>query len=188
MNNAPEQTINPKTGLYSRNPTRLEITASAENQQEIVDAVVGIKSRVGRFAYQYGDIDKTDPPPLSGVLKIKEMTEDQLKGFFKSLMRFKPNIIKMHINLGNFANKKRVNNTKTNLLSSNKPRFHTEVAEKLADVFSDTHNVVEVLYTVALTPNSLVASAEVYSVSDEDYNNAELFSPAIGIEHLITNI
>jgi hypothetical protein len=187
MSDVSEQVINPKTGLYIKNPTRLDITASADNQQDIVNAVVGVKSRTARFTYQYSDIDKSDPPPLSGITKIREMTDEQRLGFFKSLMRFKPNIIKLHVNLGNYAGKRRVNSTKVNMLNSNKPRFHTEVAEKIADVFNDTPNVVELVYTVNLTPNSLIATAEVYSVSDEDYKNDDLFAPAIGLEHLVAS-
>jgi len=187
MTTALEESINPKTGLFIKNPTRIDITANAENQQDIVDAVKGIKQKMARLVYQYGDIDKADPPPLSGILKIREMTEEQKVGFFKSLMRFKPQIIKLHINLGDYTNKRKVVNQKTNLLNSNKPRFHTEVAEKMAEVFSDIPNVVELVYTVNLTPSSILATAEVFSVSDEDYANNDLFAPAIGIEHIIAS-
>lgn len=188
MTTALEESINPKTGLFIKNPTRIDITATAENQQDIVDAVKGIKQKLARLVYQYNDIDRTDPPPLSGILKIREMSEEERVGFFKSLMRFKPQIIKLHINLGNYTNKRKIVNQKTNLLNSNKPRFHTEVAEKMAEAFNDIPNVVELVYTVNLTPSSILATAEVYAVSDEDYADDNLFAPAIGIEHIIANI
>lgn len=183
-----QNNINPSTGLFARNPTRVGISENAENQQDIVNAVKGVKQKVVRMIYDYSNIDKTDPPPLSGIVKIREMAEEQKLGFFKTLMRYKPNIIKLHISLGDYKNKKRASNSRINLLNSNKQRFHTEVAEKMADVFSDpTINVVEVIYTVTLTTSSIMTYAEVFTVSKEDYDNNEFFSPAIGIEYMTHN-
>lgn len=181
--------LNPSNGIFARNPTRLNITANADSQQEIVTAVMGAKQRTDTIVYDYSNIDKSDPPPMAGILSIREMTEKQLNGFFKTLMRSKPNIIRLHLKLGEYTNKSRVNNNRSGLLNSSKQRFHTEVAERMADVFDDhTVNVVEVMYTVNNeNPNYFSATAEVYSVPREDYDNDELFAPKIGIEHLISH-
>lgn len=181
---------NPSDGIIARNPTRLEITANADDQNEIMQAVMGITNQpTDTVIHDYSKIDKTDPPPMAGVVKIREMSEKQLKGFFKSLMRSKPNIIKMHLKLGEYTNKTRVVNSRAALLNSNKQRFHTEVAERLADVFADhTVNVTEVIYRVNnKDPNYFSATAEVYSVPSEDYENEDLFSPAIGLEFLVSH-
>jgi len=180
-----QNSINPSTGLFARNPTRIGVTENSENQQDIVNAIKGVKQKIIRKIYDYSAIDRTDPPPLAGITKIREMTEDQKQGFFRTLMRYKPNIVKLHISLGDYKNKKRASNNRINLLNSNKQRFHTEVAEKMADVFSDpTINVVEVIYTVTLTTNTISTYAEVFTVAKEDYDNDEFFSPAIGIEYM----
>lgn len=190
MNN--EQTIdpdalrNPSDGIIARNPTRLSITANSDDQQEIVDNVMGNNNNMTDIlVLDYSNIDKSDPLPLSGITKIREMNEKQLIGFFKSLMRYKPNIIKLHLKLGEYPNKARVNNSRTALVNSNKQRMHTEVAERIAAVFDDQNaNVVEILYTVNnRDQNYFSAQAEIYGVSSEDYDNDKFFAPAIGIEH-----
>jgi hypothetical protein len=181
------EVLNQSTGLFSRNPTRVEITNNADSQQEIVDIMRGgAKQPIVRAIYEYNDIDKSDPPPMSGILKIREMTEEQRIGFFRSLMRYKQNIIKVHISLGNYEKKRRITNSRTNLLVSNKQRFHTEVAEKMADVFSDlASNVVEMVYTVTLSTNSIFTNVEVYGVSREEYEDDKSFAPVIGIEYFV---
>ena len=181
---------NPADGIIARNPTRLEITKNSESQKEIMEAVMGVTyAPTDTVVYDYSSIDREDPPPMAGVLKIREMSESQLKGFFKSLMRSKPNIVKMQLKLGEYQNKSRVINSRAALLNSNKQRFHTEVAERLADVFADhTVNVVEVIYKVNnKDQNYFSATAEVYSVPSEDYNDDKLFAPAIGIEYIVSH-
>ena len=185
----PNAVINPSTGIYARNPTRVSITAQQDSQQEIVSAVKGAKQRTDTVIYDYANIDKADPPPLSGVLSIRDMDQKRLEGFFKSLMRSKPNIIKLHLKLGEYTNKRRVTNQRAGMLNSSKQRFHTEVAKLMADLFSDhTENIIEVLYTVNnADPAYFSATAEVYSVSKDDYENDEIFAPAIGVEYIVSH-
>ena len=181
----PNAMRNPSTGLFARNPSHVRFAEESRDQQELVRKIRGQKSKIGRIEYLYDDIDTQDPPPLWGVTKIREMDEDSVVNFCKTLMRAKPNIIKLHLVLGNYTNKKRVLNNRTALLDANEPRFHTEVALKLAGVLNDaSENVIEVIYTVNPSEGNFTALAEVYSVSDEDYENEELFSPGIMLEYI----
>lgn len=178
--------INPSTGIFARNPTRVEITSTARDQQEIAQAVKGSQKKIGRVVYEYKNINKKDPPPLFGILNIRDMTEPQLVNFFKNALRSKPNIIKLHISLGEYKGAKRLNNSKTSRLEGNIQRYYSEVAENIAEIFADYKNkVVELIYTVNLnSPGYFNTTAEVYYVSEEEYRNDELFSPVIGLEYI----
>ena len=183
----PDAVINPSTGIYARNPTRLEITESAEDQQEIVNMVMKSNRGVQSIEWHYNKDDRTDLPPMSGVLNIRGLDVDQLDGFFSSLMRVKPNILKLHVKLGEYENKREIRNNKVSVLNGNKKRFATDVAKKIADVFDDAaNNVVEFIYTCdpggkdGFFSSTFIA----YSVNEDDYNNDELFNPAIGLRYI----
>ena len=181
--------VNPSTGILAKNPTRLGITEEATSQQGIAKAIKGSQQRFETVEWQYGAIDVGDAPPMSGILNIRSMTEDQLHGFFKSLMRCKHNIVTLHIKLGEYDTKRAVNNQRSNTLNSNVKRFPTEIAEKMADLFNDSsRNIVELLYTVELGDNEYFsASAEVFEVDQEQYEDDSKFSPAIGIKYIPAN-
>lgn len=179
---------NPSSGIFYRNPTRLEISDRAESQQEIAAMVKGAKVKVGRIVYDYSssDFDKSDPYPLHGILKIREMDEERLNKFLANVLRYKPSIVRLHILLGSYENKKKVVNTKIDKLNGNAQRFSTDIAKNMAEaMINSKEKIVEVIYKVnSLDPGYFNTSVEMFGVSEEDYNNNDLFKPAIGIEYM----
>jgi len=179
----PEDVMHP-TGVFFRNPTHTEEANMADDQSEIVEAIKGAKRERVTETLTYTEEDK--PWVLPGFAFVKDMDEQGIEGLCKVLMRYRPNIFKVHISLGNYPNAQQINNHKTKNLTSFKPRFHTDVAKKMAEILSDrTMNVTEIIYTVhSADPGNFRAIGEVFGmVSDEDYKNPELDSPAVRIEY-----
>ena len=178
----PEDVIGP-TGIYYRNPTHVEAAEMADDQSDIVKAILGSgrERKIDTFEYT----EETKPWILPGFAFIREMDEKSILELCKTLMRFKPNIYKVHLKLGDYPSARTVNNTKTVKLDSFKPRFHTEVAEKMAEILSDqTMNVVEILYVVHnVEPGHFRASGTVYVTTEKEYKNNELFKPTLAIEY-----
>lgn len=180
-----EEAINDATGHYYKNPTRLEITEMAENQQEIVDAMKGTYE-FGTEQYHYND-GNPEPKPLMGITKIKEMNENEIIQFFKTLFRYRTHITSLHLSLGNYANKRKVSTNKTNALNGKKKRLHSELATLIADIFNDgSRNVVEIKYMISKDPKNFYTRCEIYETSDAEYENEELFQPAFGLEYFTT--
>jgi len=179
---------NPSSGLPMRNPTHIEEANNAEDQSDIVRAIrdSGVKRMI--VSYDYSNMDKQSPPPLSGITKIREMNAEQAKAYCRNLMRSKPNIFRLHIKLGEYDKKKRIVNAKTRLLDSAKARFHTEVGDKIGDLLADkTMLVTEINYKVENNePGTFRATAEVWGVDQEDYFNNETFTPTIQFEFIKT--
>lgn len=179
------EAINEATGHYYKNPTRLEITEMAENQQEIVDAMKGTYE-FGVEEYHYNDGDPA-PKPLMGITKIKEMNEEEITEFFKTLFRYRTHITSLHLSLGNYPGKKKISNNKTNALNGKKRRLHSELAKLIADIFNDGgRNIVEIKYTISKDPKNFYTRFEIYETNDKEYENEELFQPAFGIEYFTT--
>jgi hypothetical protein len=177
---------NPSTGLPTQNSTHLEAARNARNQAEIVAMVKDMGSKIVHLTWDYSTIDKSDPPPLHGILQIRDMSEEEMLGFFKSLTRIRQNLLQVTVKLGDYPNKKRVDNSKTMLLNTTKPRFPTELAEVFTDIFSDKrYNVVELNYQInAMMGDKFNASGEVYSTDTASYSEQEYFSPVIEIEYI----
>lgn len=178
-------------GHMYRNPTHLAEADNAEDQADIVKAIKntgpGVKQMV--VTYDYGDIDKQSPPPLSGILQIRDMSPERAQVFCKNLMRSKPNIFRVHITLGDYPNQKRINSQKVRLLSSNRARFHTEIGEKIGDVLADKNLLVtEIKYNVEnVEAGRFSAIAEVYGLDNPDeYFDDKSFSPKIKFEFIKT--
>jgi hypothetical protein len=184
----PDAIRNPSTGLLARNPTHIAEAKYAADQSDIVKAIkdTGVKRMI--VTYNYAELDGKNLPPLMGIMKIREMTVESAIKFCQSLMRHRPNIFKVHIKLGSHQGQKRIDNGKTRLLNSNKPRFHTEIAEKLGEVLADRNmNVTEIKYTVHnADPGYFSATAEVYGTSKEEYYDDSCFSPVIEFEFIKT--
>jgi hypothetical protein len=179
----PEDVFHP-TGVFFRNPTHKDIADRSEFQSQIVKAITGAQREIKSEVITY--TEDTKPWVLPGFPKIREMDEVSAIGLCKVLMRYRPNIYKVHIKLGDYPTARPINNHKTQLLSSFEPRFHTEVGKTIAEILADrTMNVTEVIYTVNNTePGNFKAVGEVYGgVSEEEYNDDSLFSPAILIEY-----
>ena len=184
----PNSVRNPSSGLLGRNPTHIDLASYAEDQSDIVKAIKDTGVKRMQITYEYADIDPTNPPPLMGITKIRTMSTESAQKFCKNLMRARPNIFKLHIKLGDYPKAKRINDGKVRVLSSNRPRFHTEIGEKLGDIISDPNlRVTEVLYVVHnADPGYFNATAEVYGTTDEEYADDKLFKPIISFEFIKT--
>jgi hypothetical protein len=182
------EVINPSNGLFGVNPTHQEIAKESADQSEIVKAITNSGSGVSRMrvTYNYKDLDATDPLPLSGILKIREMSVEQAQRFCKTLMRSRPNIFKVEIKLGDYPSARRIDNFKTRTLDSDKPRFHTELGEKIGDILADKSMfVTHLVYTVNNAEvGNFSATAEVYGTNTEEYEKDELFNPVISFEFI----
>ena len=179
----PEDVMHP-TGVFFRNPTHTEEADNAADQSEIVKAISGAGRE--RITEVITYTEESKPWILPGFTKVREMNEEQAEGLFKSLMRYRPNIFKVHIKLGEYKDTQPISTSKTRNLSSFKQRFHTDVAKKIAEIIVDPSlNVTEIIYTVHNSdPGSFRATGEVFGmISDEDYANDELFSPGILVEY-----
>lgn len=179
---------NPSSGLISRNVTHQEIAEYAEDQSDIIRAIKESGVKRIRVSYDYTDLDPANPPPLSGILKIRKMDIQDAQSFCRTLMRSRPNIFKVDINLGDYTRARRISNYKTQMLNTNKPRFHTELGDKLGDLLADRSlNVVRIVYTVHnADAGHFSASAEVYGTSAEEYASNEFFQPTITFEYIKT--
>jgi len=184
----PDAKINPSSGIYARNPTHAVEAQYAENQSDIVKAIKDSGVKRMTITYDYSEIDPKTPLPLMGIMKVREMEPESAVRFCKNLMRSRPNIFKVHIKLGNYPSVRRIDNVKTRLLNSNKPRFHTEIGEKMGDLLADKAMLItEINYVVHNADTGYFsATAEVYGVSSEEYENDELFSPTITFEFIKT--
>ena len=179
----PEDVMHP-TGVFFRNPTHTEEANRAKDQSQIVKAISGAQRERKKEIITY--TEETKPWVLPGFAQLRELDEQQVLGLCRVLMRYRPNIFKVHIKLGDYKTARPANNHKTKLLDSFEPRFHTEVAEVIADILSDpTLNVSEIIYVVDSTePGSFRAFGEVYGhVSEEEYEDESLFQPAVLIEY-----
>ena len=184
----PNAVRNPSSGLFGRNPTHQEIAAEADDPSEIVKAIKQSGVKRIRVTNDYSDMDPLHPPPMSGITKIRDMSEEEIQDYCKTLMRSRPNIFKIDIKLGNYPNQHRINNQRTQMLNSNKPRFHTELGEKIGTILADRNLfVTQIVYTVHnAEPGYFNATAEVYSTSKEEYDNDKLFKPSITYEYVKT--
>ena len=183
-----EAVVNPSSGIFARNPTRVEITDKAADQDEIVKTIMGARRQrqTMRIAYE----DKKAPIALPGMVHIRSMDLKAITRLCESLMRMKPNIFRVLIRLGNYENQRPISNVKTRQLNTTKQRFYTEIGQIMGDILGDrTLNVTELVYTVHnVNPGLFNATGEVFgAVSDEEYSNDELFNPYIEIEYFSNN-
>jgi hypothetical protein len=184
----PEDVMHP-TGLYYKNPTHTKEAERASDQSEIVKSILGAKRQKVYEKITFLD-KRASEIVLPGFLKIKDMSSESVEKLMKVLMRYRPNIFKVVIDLGDYPGAHRIDNTKTRSIGATKPRFHTEVAEEIANVISDpAMMVVRIVYTVHnAEPGSFYATGEVYgAASKEDYDNMALFNPSVELEYFQNN-
>ncbi len=184
----PDSVKNPSSGLYGRNPTHRELAYHAEDQSDIVKAIKESGVRRIQVSYDYADMDPSNPPPMMGIVEIRTMTTEQAQKFCRTLMRSRPNIFKVHIKLGDYPNAKRLDSGKIRMLNSNKPRFHTELGDKIGDILADKALLVtELVYIVHnADPGYFNATGEVYGTTEEEYVDSENFKPTINFEFIKT--
>jgi hypothetical protein len=179
----PEDVMHPN-GTYFRNPSDKTLRDRAQDQTAIVDSISGGNNRKKTTeVFQYRPQD--EPFTLPGVLKLREMNSEQIKAFFKNLMRVRPNILKVHIKMGEYPSSRPLRDRKIDQIGSSEPRYSAELAEDLKEVFSDKRlMVVELIYTVHnADAGNFSSSCEAYGVTAEEYENDEFFKPALLIEY-----
>jgi len=179
----PEDVMHP-TGVFFRNPTHVDEANDAADQSQIVKAIKGAKRERATQVLKYDEESK--PWVLPGFSKVKDLNEVEMAGLLKSLMRYRPNIFKVHIKLGEYPSARQIINHKTKKIDSYEPRFYTEVGERIADVLADkTLNVTEIIYTVHNSDiGAFSASAEVFGFAeDSEYEDEDLFTPAVLVEY-----
>lgn len=180
----PDAKYNPSSGLQVRNPTHERVADSADDQREIVETIKQARAKRMKAVYDY-----TNPkllPGLPGLIKIREMTEEDILGFCRTLMRAKPNIIGIELSLGNYPDAKECRSNKLAALNSRKPRNPTEVAADVAELFNDaTLNIVDFEYKInSATPGLFESVAKARVVSDESYADDSNFHPRLEIEYI----
>jgi len=179
---------NPSSGLPVRNPSHAFEADRAEFQSDIVDSIKAVDAgKRGQVIWTYDEESvKNGPPPMSGITKIRDMSEAQAVSFCKSLLRAQPNIFKVHIVLGAHSQKRELNNARTRALFSNKPRFQTDVAKDLGALLADKSMfITEVVYEVYNNnPGSFSAGCKAYGVTESDYFDDGQFQPAIKLDYI----
>jgi len=179
--------VNPSSGLYARNPTR-EVIPYAENQRDIVDQIknAGAQQRKIQYKYHRDEKGKWRYSGVPGTIYLKEMTENQLEEFFKTLLRSKPNVIGIELELGNYESKAPYTGSKLNTLSFNKPRNTSEVARDMASLFGDpSSQIVEFSWKInsAAAGGFRTTAAAQVATDKEEYDNEDNFSPILRIEY-----
>lgn len=178
----PEEVIHPN-GTFFRNPSNKVIRDRAKDQTSIVENIKGSTRKRTTEVLQYRPQD--EPFKMPGVLKLRSLTEEQIRDMFKSLMRLRPNILKLHIKLGEYPSFRPIRDRKVDQLGSSEPRFSEELAEDFATLLADKRLLVtEVIYTVhTADQGNFSSTCEAYGVTEEEYKNDKLFTPAILLEY-----
>jgi hypothetical protein len=177
-------------GLYAQNPTHIIEAANSLDQNEIVKQVLGSSSGVQHKSlvidYHPFLMGQKKMIELPGITKIREISEEDGIELGRSLMRYRPGVFSLIIKLGEYTSKKRIENAKTRQLDAFRPRFNTEIGEKIGDVLVDrTLRVVELKYIVITNKeNAFEARAEVYGTTEEEYADDSKFSPILRLEYL----
>jgi hypothetical protein len=177
-----------KDQVFFRNPSLVGKADDVDNQQELVQKLMAEKKASGEITFEYTDESK--PCSFPGFAKIRDLKKSQLTGLFNSVLRYKPNIIQLHIRLGHYPNAKQLHSVALNECGASKPRWPRDIAPKFANVFSDPNKkIVEFIYVVSnAEPGNFRAHAQaMYVETEEEYRNEEYFEPAIGIRYFVPN-
>lgn len=177
-----ERAIDKETGKIFRNPSHIDVSNEANNQREIIQAINKAQRKLEYVELHFND--KSEIKALPGTLRIREMNEEQLTGYFKSLLKCYPNIISIHIIFGEYKNARIFNGPELNALNMNKQRFPSELAEKFAILFS-RNNIIEMKYSVEdISPGNFIIKTQAAATDDEEYRDNDLFKPIIEIEFI----
>ena len=171
-----------KDQIYFRNPTHVFEGENAETQSDIVKAAKGMGKRLCKEVLKYGPDNKR--PILPGFMKIKELDKDELIKLCKSLMRYKPNIYKVHIVLGDYQDKQAFTSRQVNELHFDTPKDQTWVSDRLGEILSN--NVVSLRFEItSAAPGRFGTECEAYYVDSATYNaeEDENFEPMVLIEY-----
>lgn len=174
---------NPSTGTLMKNPSH----DSKMSQYEIVKTIVASGRKPVTVVYEYAEMKDDNPPPIFGIVKVREMSEEDCVKMFKMMMRSKPSIFGFSVKLGDYPETKQVSNSKTKQLSFMTPKFPTQIGEILGTLMADkTLRIVEVDFIISTNdPNKFSAIAEVYTVpTDEIYHDDQYFKPTITLNYI----
>jgi len=169
-------------GTFFRNPTHLKMAERAIDQSEIVKSIRGMNKERQTQRILFNDKDNLQFP---GVLKIRDLTEEQLTGLFKSILRSRPNIYMLRISLGEYPGLRKISDKKILQVGSTRPIYQTELAERIAEVFADPRlRIADFVYYVNQQGEGTFSStAEAYTTTEEEYNNDALFQPVLEFEY-----
>jgi len=106
----PEDVMHP-TGVFYRNPTHKEEADNAMDQSQIVRAIIGAGRERLNMVLTYTEDSK--PWILPGFAEVRTLDHPSLVELCKSLMRFRPNVFKIHIKLGDYKGSKPINTNRT---------------------------------------------------------------------------
>ena len=170
-------------GMMFRNPSHINEAEESDDQRQIVDSLtkMGQKRVVEHYTFE----DRTEVKGFPGVFDIRGLDKDNLKGLFTAILKSKPNIISVHLKLGDYPHVKKYTGQEMGPLNDNKPRWPSEQAEKFAELFAN-QNVAEIRYAVhEATPGNLrVLTEATVTEYREEYVDDELFKPELAIEYI----
>lgn len=178
-----EDVIHPRTGLFFRNPSNTNIRDRAHDQSQIVRNLTEAKRKREQEIFSY--MPNEGPYTLPGVLKIRTLEVQDLQQLFKSMMRIRPNILKIHIKLGIYPSQRPINHPKVTQIGSTEARYSTEIANDFAEVFSDKRLMItELIYTVQSAElGNFMSTCEAFGTTEQEYNDDKLFNPGVMVEY-----
>jgi hypothetical protein len=185
----PDAMYNPSSGMLTKNPTHMEVAKTADDQQEIVNSIRDMRVKHMKAIYDYTDFDPNNPSPipgLPGVLKLREMGDEDMAGFCRTLMRTKPLITRIYLKYGDYDFKREYRGGKIQRLQAHKPRHPTEIATLIADILGDKSlNIIEFEYKVnSAGAGNFQSKGIAYGTKDSDYRDNSLFKPYLEIEYV----
>lgn len=154
---------------------------AGNDQSEIVRAIKGANRKQRKETFSYEDTSSVKMP---GFKHIRNLNPEQVQKLISTLMKYRPNIYKIYINLGNY-DKSELSNNKLRKIGSGIQRAIGEIAIDIADLLSDRRaNVVEFLYEVTdPSTSSFNIRAQAYGTSEEQYLDDSRFNPIVKIEY-----
>jgi hypothetical protein len=173
-----------KNGIFYRNPSHLKEAEQAVNQLDIVEA---INERHQKRAHEVILFDDPDKITFPGMTKIREMEEEDLQKFFLMLLKSRPTLFMVRISLGAYPTQKPVTGGKVNQLNINRATELPVIAERLADLFSDSRvNITDLVITFTSSGiGTPFIQTHAWGVgSKEERDTDEYFEPVIELEYM----
>jgi len=181
-----------ETGIAFHNPTHLEEAREAADQSELVnmlhDSKYNLTFKDRTFTVDYKDGSKK-PKPLPGVTKIKSMDfedYDRLEKLMLTILKSRPRIYRLHIILGDYAEKKKVKTAGERFINTiTKPRSLEEVAGYLAKVFANNaERIVEMSFRIkegSFQDKTFRAELNTWATTEEEWNDEDKEHPFLEI-------
>jgi len=171
-------------GLFFRNPSNIDIRSKLNDQSKIVKTLTNAGKTLQTEVFRYRETDA--PFTMPGILKIRELNQEQLENLFKNLLRIRPNVLKLHIKFGEYKTIRPILDRKVQNVGGMETKHQTDLAKDIAAVLSDSRLlVVELIYTVHNAElGKFSSSCEAFGVAtEEEYKDNKLFEPGVLIEY-----